>query len=102
MLVVADYFSRYYEIEIMRSTTSEIIERLEKIFTTHGLPLSVASDNGPQFRSDVSERYLQDCVIEYSKTTPLWPQANEEVERQNRSLLKRMRISEGEQGEGKE
>ena len=52
--VVVDYLSRFYEIGVMRSTTSEkIIERLEEIFTTHGLPLSVTSDNGPQFRSDV-------------------------------------------------
>ena len=42
VLVVVDYFSRFYEIEVMRSTTSEkIFERLEEIFTTHGLPLSV-------------------------------------------------------------
>ena len=61
--------------------------------TTHGLPLSVASDNGPQFCSDVFERYLEDCVVEHLKTTPIWPQANGEVERQNRSLLKRMRIA---------
>ena len=55
--------------------------------------------NGPQFRSDVFEQYLEDCGVEYRKTTPLWPQANGEVDRQNRSLLKRMRIA---QAEGKE
>ena len=49
----------------MGSTTSEkIIERLEEIFTTHGLPLSVTSDNGPQFRSDVLERYLKGRGVE--------------------------------------
>ena len=43
VLVVVDYFSRFYEIGVMRSTTSEkIIERLEEIFTTHGFPLSVS------------------------------------------------------------
>ena len=100
VLVVVDYFSRFYEIGIMRSTTSEkIIECLEEVFTTHGLPLSVTSDNGPQFRSDVFERYLENCGVEHRKTTPLWPQANGEVERQNRSLLKRMRIA---QAEGKD
>ena len=100
VLVVVDYFSRYYEVEIMRSTTSEkIIECLEKIFTTHGLPLSLRSDNGPQFSSDTFEQYLKDQGIEHRKTTPLWPQANGEVERQNKSLLKRMRIA---QAEGKE
>ena len=100
VLVVVDYFSRFYEIGVMRSTTSEkIIERLEEIFTTHGLPLSVTRDNGPQFRSDVFERYLEDRGVEHRKTTPLWPQANGEVERQNKSLLKRMRIA---QAEGKD
>ena len=45
VLVVVDYFSRFCEIEIIRSTTSEkIIECLEETFTTHGLPLSVTSD----------------------------------------------------------
>ena len=84
----------------MRSTTSEkVIECLEKIFTTHGLPLSLRSDNGPQFRSEVFEQYLEDNGIEHRKTTPLWPQANGEVERQNKSLLKRMKIA---QAEGKE
>ena len=100
VLVIVDYFSRYYEIEVMRSTTSEkVIECLEKIFTTHGLPQSLRSDNGPQFRSEVFEQYLENNGIEHRKTTPLWPQANGEVERQNRSLLKRMKIA---QAEGKE
>ena len=66
VLVVVDYFSRFYEIGVMQSTTSEkIIERLEEIFTTHGLPLSVTSDNGPQFRSDVLERYLKGRGVEH-------------------------------------
>ena len=45
------------------------------------------------------ELYLDDNGIEHRKTTPLWPQANGEVERQNKSLLKRMKIA---QAEGKE
>ena len=78
MLVVVDYFSRYYEIEITCSTTSaEINKSLERVFTIHGLPLSVPTDNGP------FERYLECCGIEHRKTIPLWPQANSEVERKN-------------------
>ena len=68
ILVIADYFSRYYEVEVMRSTTSEkVIECLEKIVTTHGLPLSLQSDNGPQFRSEVFEQYLEDKGIEHGR-----------------------------------
>ena len=78
VLIVIDYFSRYYEIEIMCSKTSaEIIKSLNRIFMIHGLPLSVTSDNGP------FERYLEGCGIKHMKTIPLWPQANGEVERQN-------------------
>ena len=80
----------------MSVTTSQIISRLEKIFTVHGLPVTITSDNGPQFRSEEFERYLIDNGILHRKVTPQWVQANVEVERQNRSLLKSMRIVQAE------
>lgn len=87
VLVVVDYFSRNYEIEIMCSTTSaEIIKSLERILMIHVLPLSVTSDNRP------FERYLEGCGIEHTKTIPLWPQANGEVERQNQLFWKGCRL----------
>ena len=98
VLVVVDYYSRYYEIDIMGSTKSDkIVESLEKMFATHGLPLSITSDNGPQFISETVEQYFVDNGVEHRKITPLWPQANGEVERQNRSLLKRMKIAQAEE-----
>lgn len=94
VLVIVDYFSRFYEIEIMKSVTSDkIIDSLEPIFARYGFPLSVKTDNGPQFKSEMFENYLKQNGIEHRKTTPYWPQANGEVERQNRSLLKVMRIA---------
>ena len=42
VLVVVDYFSRYYEVKIMKSTISEkIVDALVQIFATHGLPLRI-------------------------------------------------------------
>ena len=50
ILVFVDYYSRYYEIDIMRSTVaSKVISSREEIFARHGLPESLTSDNGPQF-----------------------------------------------------
>ena len=50
ILVVVDYCSRYYEIDIMRSTVaSKVISSLEEIFARDGLTVSLTSDNGPQF-----------------------------------------------------
>jgi len=94
LLVVIDYYSRYYEVEILMSfTASQIISRLEKIFAVHGLPVTITSVNGPQFRAEEFEHYLVDNGILHRKVTPQWAQANGEVERQNRSLLKSMRIA---------
>lgn len=94
LLVVVDYFSRYFEIAIMKSVTSErIVKELTKIFATHSLPKSVTTDNGPQFVSEEFEHYMLENDIHHRSVTPLWPSANGEVERQNRSLLKAMKIA---------
>ncbi|KAL9976001.1 hypothetical protein ACROYT_G013230 [Oculina patagonica] len=42
------------------------------------------------------EGYLEEMGIKHRLTTPLWPRANGEVERQNRSLLKAMRVAHAE------
>ncbi len=97
ILVCVDYYSRFYEVDTMKTITSErVIKSLDRWFTTHGLPVTITSDNGKQFTSEVFEMYLQKNGIEHRKVTPLWPQANGEVERQNRSLMKRIRISQTE------
>ena len=97
VLVVVDYYSRYFEVDILTSVTStNVIESLEKIFCTHGLPQSLKTDNGTQFMSDDFERFLKTNDIKHRSSTPLWPQANGEVERQNRSLLKALRIAKAE------
>ena len=97
LLVVIDYYSRYYEVEILMSiTASQITSRLEKIFAFHLLPVTITSDNGPQFRSEHFEHCLVDNGILHRKVTPQWAQGNGGVERQNRSLLKSMRIAQAE------
>ena len=53
LLVVVDYYSRYMEVEVLTSTTADkVIASLRKIFLTHGLPVSITTDNGPQFISE--------------------------------------------------
>ena len=94
ILVVIDYYSRFLEVAILKSTTSaKVIEALAPMFARFGFPFSLRTDNGPQFVSEEFEAYLRANGIEHRKTTPLWPQANGEVERQNRSLLKCLQIA---------
>ena len=42
------------------------------------------------------ETFCNDRAIKHLKITPRWPQVNDEVERQNRSLEKRIKIAHSE------
>lgn len=97
ILVTVDYYSRYFEATILKATqTKQIVMALENLFTTHGLPISVTTDNGPQFVSDEFSQFLREQGVEQHFTTPLWPQANGEVERQNRTIMKAIRAAQTE------
>ena len=97
LLVIVDYYSRFYEVEVMQSTTAEkVIDRLADTFSRHGLPATIKSDNGPQFKSSEFREYCEQQGIIHHKVTAKWAQANGEVERQNRSLLKRLQIAQAE------
>ena len=90
LLVVVDYYSR-----ILRSTTvDKVIDFLAPVFTRYGYPFSMKSDNRPQFISQVFKDFLVEQGIEHRTSPPLWPQANWEVERQNRTLLKVLKVAQ--------
>ena len=81
----------------MKSTVaSKVIESLEEMFSRHGLPESMTSDNGPQFITSEFAAYMEHQGIRHHRVNAKWPQANGEVERQNRSLLKRIQIAHAE------
>lgn len=96
ILVVVDYHSRYYDYDVLTSTTTteKVIDSLESIFSRHGLPVTLKSDNGPQFKSDEFRDYCAENAIVHLRTTPKWAQAIGEVERQNASIMKRIRIAQ--------
>lgn len=81
---------------------TETIKRLERIFARFGLPISVKADNGPQLVCEEIKKYARTNNIGLQSTTPYWPQMNGEVERQNRSLLKRLVICQMEKGNWQE
>ena len=74
------------------STTDKIIDRLADAFCRHGLSNTIIkSDNGPRFKSNEVREYCKQHSIIHQKVA-----ANREVERQNRSLLKRLQIVQAE------
>ena len=51
------------------TTTSKVIERFDEIFSRHGLPESLTSDNGPQFISSECKVYMDYQGIQHRKVT---------------------------------
>ncbi|XP_051992411.1 uncharacterized protein K02A2.6-like [Xyrauchen texanus] len=89
LLVVIDEYSRYPEVEILQSTSARAtIPKLDKIFSTLGIPLEVKTDNGPPFQSSEFADFATYLGFRHRKITPLWPQANAEAERFMRTLEK--------------
>lgn len=81
LLVLIDSYSKFPEVEIMRSTTAAAVtKRLDRIFATHGLPHEIYSDNGPPFAGQEISNYMTERGIKHHRVAPLWPQANGEAE----------------------
>ena len=59
MLMAVDHFSRWPEVILLRKTDAKhVFTAIEGMFRTHGLPVSVRSDNGPPFISNEMETFL--------------------------------------------
>ena len=92
LFVVIDAYSRFPEVDIVHSTSaSAIIPKMDRIFSTHGIPCIVKSDNGPPFTSAEIKKYMEENGIKHCRITPLWPQANSEAENFMKPLTKAVR-----------
>lgn len=81
-LLVVDYYSRYFEIDKlpdMLSTT--VVRKLKSRFSTHGIPMRIFSDNGPQYTSDVFRNFVKSWHIEHVTSSPHYPKSNGLAER---------------------
>ena len=81
-LLVVDYFSRYPEVIKLNSTTSKaVISSLKSIFSCHGVPSVLMSDNGPQFDSSEMKEFANTYAFQHITSFPHYPQSNGLTER---------------------
>ena len=85
---LVDYHSRWIEVDIVRVTTSKIIiQRLIGPFARYGIPKGLRIVNSPNLVAKETEDYLKEMGAEHRHTFSLWPRANGDLERQNRTPL---------------
>ena len=76
-IVVVDYYSRYFEVERLRDTkTSTVTHKLKAIFARHGIPVTVVSDNGPQYASAEFAQFAKGWGFQHVTSSPQYPQSN--------------------------
>ena len=92
-LVIVDAHSKWPEIfAVNNSTASTTVSKLREIIARFGCPVSVVTDNGTQFDSELFAKFCRELGIEHIKTPPFHPQSNGQAERfvdtLKRALLK--------------
>jgi hypothetical protein len=94
-LVVIDAYSKWLEVRVMNnSTAASTIVQLRDIFSTHGLPNMLVSDNGSQFTSEEFHKFMLYNGIKHVKCAPFHPSSNGLAERAVQTFkngLKKMR-----------
>ena len=84
---MVDYFSRFVEIQKLTSTTSvSTITVLKSIFALHGIPITLVTDNGPQFISNEMTQFSSTHGFQHVTSSSHYHQYNGQAERAVRTV----------------
>ena len=87
VLMILISHSKFIEVQNKISITSgHAKDGLRVIFSQHGLPEEVVSDNGPQFVSNEVPEFMNKNGIKHTRVPPYHPQSNGAAERSVRVL----------------
>ena len=81
-LIVVDSHSKWFEVEIMPSITSEAtIAKLRDIFARYGIPQQLVIDNGSQFTPEEFCKFMKANGIKHTLVALYHPRSNGQTER---------------------
>lgn len=85
-----DVFSRFHWLAPLERKTSRLVKKeLNRIYTVHGVPKRLQSDNGGEFKGDV-QKFCLNRKIKMIKSRPYNPKAQGKVERSHRVLRQKI------------
>ena len=80
-LVTVDYYSNFFEVDRLESTTSEeVIYQLKKHFARREIPDLIVTDNGPQFSATMFQKFTRTWDFSHRTSSHAYPKSNEKVE----------------------
>ena len=94
-MVTVDYYSDFFEIDRMHSTTSPaIINKLKGHFARYGIPNELVSDNGPQFVSEEFQSFTKKYGFHHTHFSPHHHHSNGKGEAAVKQAKKAVRIAQ--------
>ena len=95
-LVVADAFSKRVEIMPTTSSTAQVtIRKLRHLFTSHGLPHLLVSDNTSAFTGEEFQQFLSKNGIRHVRGAPYYPSTNGLAENAVKLFKEAMKKTDG-------
>lgn len=92
-LTIVDSFSKYAQVYHLRDGTAvSVVQALLSICTHHGVPLTIVSDNGPEFTNQLVAEFVRLHKIQHHRVAPHAPNENGMVERFHSTILEHLRI----------
>ncbi|XP_028415703.1 uncharacterized protein K02A2.6-like [Dendronephthya gigantea] len=88
-VIITDYTSKYIEIERLTDKSSQsVINKIKKIFTRHGIPKEVYTDNGPEYTAQAFKQFAKEWDFKHVTSSPHFAQSNGFVERAIQTVKK--------------
>nr|XP_050052015.1 uncharacterized protein K02A2.6-like [Dermacentor andersoni] len=91
--LIVDFYSFFFEIREFRTTTASSLNTwCSQIFSVHGLPRKLCTDNGPPFNSSEFKDFLNTLAVDHITSSPYHPRSNGMTERavqEAKKLLKK-------------
>jgi len=80
-VVAVDYFSYFFVLEQLQDTTTTSVVEMHKLsFATHGIPVTVRTDNGPQLVSEEFQEFARECKFNHVTSSPYYAQSSGNAE----------------------
>ena len=90
-----DVFSKWPEVHLVSSTSAkQTIEKLRVMFATHGIPITIVSDNGPPFASAEFKEFMDANGVNHCRVPPYHPSSNGAAENLVKSVKKSLEKAE--------
>lgn len=88
-ITIIDAFSKYAQAYYLKDGTGlSVVQALLQFFTHHGVPLTIITDQGPEFTNQLFSEFIRVHKIQHAHS----PNANGIIERFHSTLLEHLRI----------